>query len=218
MNRKEQESMLSEGYWSRWNPEEQARIDRDIERFRKAEGRFEVGAPAGREVKVEQVKQKFVYGAHIFNFDQLGTDERNRKYKELYGALFNSATIAFYWKTHEVEEESRDSGRSAGIRRLSGMLAKIQNVNPIGDGRQRIRWSICTFKGVRLHGHTLVWGNNTWQYPEWLMGKMPIDCFLKAKLERDPKNGRLPGDGLVPVLGDMSADEFAAFAPNSPLS
>lgn len=214
MNRKEQESMLSEGYWARWNSEEQARIDRDIERFRKAEGRFEVGAPAGREVKVEQVKQKFIYGAHIFNFDQLGTDERNRKYKELYGTLFNSATIAFYWKTHEVEEgkprfraEQRDTAAFW---------------NACEDPKRQPHWrrpatdpvvEFCLSKGVRLHGHTLVWGNNTWQYPEWLMGKMPIDCFLKAKLERDPKNGRLPGGGLAPVFGDMSADEFAAFAP-----
>ena len=98
-------SAMSQGYWMRWNEDVQNRIDRDIEANRKADGSFRVdGIPAGAEVKVEQTESEFIFGAHIFNFDQLGTDERNAKYKALYGTLFNSATIAFYWQTLEPEE------------------------------------------------------------------------------------------------------------------
>ena len=98
---------MKPAYWEKWNDEVQAKIDRDIESNRKADGRFTpAGVPAGAEVKVEQIKSAFIFGAHIFNFDQLGTDERNAKYRALYGhdGLFNSATIAFYWKQLELEE------------------------------------------------------------------------------------------------------------------
>ena len=99
---------MSEGYWKLWNPEEQARIDRDIEANRKADGLFRIASiPEGADVRVEQTGHAFIFGAHIFNFDQLGSDECNEKYKALYGTLFNSATIAFYWRCFEPEEAKR---------------------------------------------------------------------------------------------------------------
>ena len=69
---------MSPKYRQIWNAEVQAKIDRDIEANRKADGRFILhGVPAGIEVKVEQIRSEFIFGAHIFNFDQLGSDERN---------------------------------------------------------------------------------------------------------------------------------------------
>ena len=96
MSVEEQNRQMSEGYWNFWNSDVQSAIDRDIEANRKADAFFKpAGLPPGADVKVEQIKSEFIFGAHIFNFDQLGTDERNRRYKELYGSLFNSATIAY---------------------------------------------------------------------------------------------------------------------------
>ena len=92
-------SVMSDKYWELWNDGVQAKIDADIEKFRKADGAFEVAAPDGTEVQVEQVSHAFFFGAHIFNFNQLGKKEWNDRYKELYGTLFNSATVAFYWRT-----------------------------------------------------------------------------------------------------------------------
>ena len=95
---------MSEKYWSIWNDEVQAKIDADIERNRKADATFEVAAPDGTEVKAEQITHAFFFGAHIFNFDQLGKKEWNDRYKALYdqeNGLFNSATVAFYWRTLE---------------------------------------------------------------------------------------------------------------------
>ena len=76
---------MKKGYWDRWNDDVQAQIDENIEKYRKADGVFKIkGLKAGTKVKVEQIKHDFIFGAHIFNFDQLGTDERNEKYKALY--------------------------------------------------------------------------------------------------------------------------------------
>ena len=94
-------SVMSDAYWSIWNDDVQAKIDADIERYRKADAAVAVAAPDGAEVMVEQVNHAFFFGAHIFNFNQLGKKEWNDRYKELYGTLFNSATVAFYWRTLE---------------------------------------------------------------------------------------------------------------------
>ena len=94
-------SAMSDAYWSIWNDDVQRRIDADIEHYRKVDASVEIAASDGTEVKVEQISHAFFFGAHIFNFNQLGKKEWNERYKELYGTLFNSATVAFYWKTLE---------------------------------------------------------------------------------------------------------------------
>ena len=177
----EQNKAMSEAYWKLWNPEEQARIDRDIEANRKADGVFRVaGIPEGADVRVEQISHSFVFGAHIFNFDQLGSDECNMKYKELYGTLFNSATIAFYWRCFEPEE---------GKPRFA---AKFEDTavywNKVAEPKKEPHWrrpatdpvvAFCKSKGIRLHGHTLTWGNYKWQYPDWVLDKLPAALHAK---------------------------------------
>jgi GH35 family endo-1,4-beta-xylanase len=203
---------MKPAYWEKWNDEVQAKIDRDIEANRKADGHFVLeDVPAGAEVKIEQIKSEFIFGAHIFNFDQLGTDERNARYRALYGhdGLFNSATIALYWKQFELEKgkprfhaEYRDS-------------AEFWNNCP--DPKNQPHWrrpasdpvvEFCESKGIRRHGHTLVWGNCTWQWPEWLITELPLDALVKADLVKNPL-GRLKGNALENVFGDLSAEEFA---------
>ena len=88
---------MSKEYWAHWNEEEMARINADIEKYRKANGELVLeNLGRKRDVKIEQVEHEFIFGAHIFNFNQLGTKERNDRYKELYGTLFNRATVPFY--------------------------------------------------------------------------------------------------------------------------
>ncbi len=176
------EKAMSDKYWRMWNKDVQARIDRDIEANRKADGRFTPqGLRPGVEVKVEQLEHEFIFGAHIFNFDQLGTDERNRKYKELFGTLFNSATIAFYWKQFEMEE---------GKPRFKGEFRDSAAYwNAVAEPKNEPHWrrpatdpvvEFCESKGIRLHGHTLTWGNRKWQIPEWLLDKMPAQFRRKC--------------------------------------
>ena len=200
----ELDGVMSEAYWKLWNPEVQARIDRDIEKYRKADATFVLeGVAPGVDVKVEQLSHDFIFGAHIFNFNQLGSFERNRKYKELYGTLFNSATIAFYWKKFEMEpgklrfaEEERDTEAYW---------------NSVKEPKKEPHWrrpatdpvvAFCEGKGIRLHGHPITWGNKTWHYPEWLMER---NCPAEEKAEIQ----KLGKDGLQ----KLSPAEIAALLP-----
>ena len=70
-------SAMSDKYWEIWNDQVQTQIDVDIEKYRKADASVEVNAPVGAEVKVEQLSHAFFFGAHIFNFNQLGKKEWN---------------------------------------------------------------------------------------------------------------------------------------------
>jgi len=177
-NGAEQDAAMSDAYWQIWNPEVQAQIDRDIEQHRKADGRFNVaGLAPGAEVKVEQLSHDFLFGSHIFNFDQLGTTQRNRKYKELYGTLFNSATIAFYWKKFEMEP---------GKPRFKGAEWDTEEYwNNVAEPKSEPHWrrpatdpvvEFCESRGIRLHGHNMIWGNRKWQHPDWLFDEFcPAD-------------------------------------------
>ena len=215
VSREETDSVISDGYRQLWNEDEQRKIDADIEKNRKADGVFQLPlSAAGREVKVEQISHEFIFGAHIFNYDQLGSDERNRRYKELYGGLFNSATIAFYWKQLELEE-----GRprfQAEYRDSAGFW------NNCAEPWKEPHWrrpptdpvvEFCLAKGIRLHGHPLVWGNNNWQFPEWFINKLPFDYLIKADLKRNPANGRICDWALASSFENMSAQEIEEALP-----
>ncbi len=167
---------MSPKYREYWNADVQAKIDADIEANRKADARAVSGAPPGAKVKVEQIRHAFIFGAHIFNYDQLGTDERNARYKALYGhdGLFNSATVAFYWKTLEPEE-----GRPRFAPEYRDTAAFW---NTVKEPKREPHWrrpapdpvvDFCESKGIRIHGHPLVWGNYKWHFPAWVNAKLP---------------------------------------------
>ena len=99
------QTVMAKSYWEQWNDDVNARIDRDIEANRKADASLNVGKiAAGTKVRVSQISHEFYFGAHIFNYDQLGDKTLNAKYKSLYGTLFNSATVAFYWGKFEMQD------------------------------------------------------------------------------------------------------------------
>ena len=162
-------SVMADAYWDAWNDDVQKRIDADIEAYRKADAAVEVSAPDGTEVQVEQVSHAFFFGAHIFNFNQLGTKARNDRYKALYGTLFNSATVAFYWRTFErypyaprFEERYEDT---------EAFWNACPNPKEQPHWRRPATDPVIAFlktRGVRIHGHPLVWGNNAWMTPSWL--------------------------------------------------
>lgn len=181
--RENKENIMSDAYWAIWNPKVQAKIDADIDANRKADAVLNLNIPAGTEVSIEQVSHDFIFGAHIFNFNQLGTHERNEKYKALYGTLFNSATIAFYWKTFETEP---------GRKRFQEEYWDTEEFwNNCEDPKMQPHWrrpapdpvvEFCESKGIRLHGHTIIWGNRTWQHPHWLIENL-MTPEEKAKMD-----------------------------------
>ena len=98
------DKIMSKAYWDVWNKDVQKQIDERIEKFRKANAAITLAdADPSKPVEIKQKTHNFVFGAHIFNFNQLGKKEYNDIYKSIYGDLFNSATIAFYWKNFEFE-------------------------------------------------------------------------------------------------------------------
>jgi GH35 family endo-1,4-beta-xylanase len=180
-------SVMSERYWKVWTPEALAKMDADIERYRKADASVEVPVPDGAAVVVEQIAHAFFFGAHIFNFDQLGSKERNDRYKALYSSriepgvsLFNSATVAFYWRTFE---------RFPGRPRFEAAAEDAESFwNGCGDPTRQPHWrrpptdpvvAYLESRGVRMHGHPLVWGNNAWMTPTW-----PWDRFCPESEKR----------------------------------
>ncbi len=164
--------LMSEKYWVHWNADIQKKIDADIEANRKANALINIDAANGCEVKVEQISHEFIFGAHIFNFNQLGSKERNIKYKELYGKLFNSATIAFYWKEFETDPSR--------LRFTTEYWDTEDFWNNCPSPETQRNWrrpstdqvvEFCESKGIRMHGHVLVWGAPRWHYPEWIIDK-----------------------------------------------
>lgn len=163
--------VMSKEYWNIWNDAEQARIDRDIEQYRKADATFHVGdIRRGTKVKVEQIKSEFVFGASSFNWNQLGSEELNAKYRNLFGTLFNRATVAFYWmhfepeygvKRYDETPEDNEKWWNSVKNPEDQQFWRRPPTNPIID------W--CIEHGVAVHGHPLVWGTRGSQHPEWLM-------------------------------------------------
>ena len=163
-------SAMSEKYWEVWNDAEQAKIDADIEANRKADAVFAVDAPEGTEVQVEQLDHAFRFGAHIFNFNQLGKTELNDAYKASYGpgGIFNQATVAFYWKDYEpVPNRLRAGGDYEDSERFWNSLTREEAMDHPFWRRPAPGPVISYLKGrgVRIHGHILIWGSAK---PDWI--------------------------------------------------
>ncbi|MBQ9813248.1 MAG: endo-1,4-beta-xylanase [Thermoguttaceae bacterium] len=162
--------VMSEKYWEFWNDEVQKEIDERIEKFRKADANISIeNVKPGSTVKIEQLTSDFMFGAHIFNFNQLGSKELNDKYKSVYGSLFNQATVAFYWKTLEPIQ---------GKPRFEEAPEDTEEFwNSVAEPKKQPHWrrpapdpvvAFCESKGLQTTGHTIIWGNRKWQHPEWL--------------------------------------------------
>ena len=163
-------SVMSDAYYKIWNDDVQKAIDERIEKYRKADAVVELtDVMPGTDVKVEQVSHEFIFGANIYNFNQLGTTERNEMYKALYGTLFNSATIGFYWKKFEMEP---------GKPRFKTEQRDTEEFwNNVENPKSQPHWrrpatdqvvEFCKSKGIRMHGHTIIWGDRNDGRPTWL--------------------------------------------------
>ena len=209
------EKIMSDKYWSYWTPEAQARIDADIEKNRKADAQFAVGDIApDTKVTVEQISSDFGFGASSFNWDQLGKKEYNDIYKNLFGTLFNRATVAFYWKELELEQGKK--------RFFAEECDSEEWWNNCDEPHMQPHWrrpptepviKWCEEHDVTVHGHPLVWGHMSIQSPDWLRDGVPahelavLDTLDKFRLNRDGKEKNHP------AYERMSGDEIAAIVP-----
>lgn len=97
-------------------------------------------ALTGAAVDVEQTRHAFLFGANIFLLDPLDSSNVQRAYQERFAALFNYATLPFYWGTFE---EQRGRPQYARLERMA-------------------RWSV--EHGITPKGHPLIWHE---VYPRW---------------------------------------------------
>lgn len=147
--------VLSDDYLKIWNGQVQNRINKDIEKYRMADAILKLeGIPAGTDVKIEQMSHLFIFGGNIFLFGDLKSPEKNKKYEDAFGSLFNAATIPFYWKTFEPEQgKPRYTADSPYEYRRPPS-------DPVVD--------FCESKGINMNGHAIIYGMRRWGHPEWM--------------------------------------------------
>jgi len=220
-NEKEDRTLImSKEYWKIWNANVQKKIDQDIDKNRKADAVLYFDeAQSDSEVKIEQLSHDFIFGAHIFNFNQLGSKDLNDKYKNLYGTLFNSATIAFYWNKHEMQPNRP--------RYKEEYWDTEEYWNQVKEPWLEPHWrrpasdpvvEFCEGRGIRMHGHTFVWGNRRWNFPNWIV----TDLMLpeeKAKMdelvkEYAPGKNNLRAVVYNDVYEKLSPSELSKMLPD----
>ena len=151
---------VSAGYRAIWNDDVNREIDERIEKYRKADASFTLESAAGREVKVSQKTHEFLFGAQIFNFNQLGSDELNAKYLALFGAdkFFNAATLPFYWAGMEPTE--------GNVRFEPEFRDSAEYWNQVQDPGKEPHWrrpcpepiiEFCEKNGISMHGHPIIY-------------------------------------------------------------
>src|SRR5690349_2943425 len=77
-----------------------------IERHRKGDATLRVEDASGKaitgaKVSIEQLSHEFLFGCNLFLFGRCGDSEREQAYRERFAALFNYATLGFYWRSYE---------------------------------------------------------------------------------------------------------------------
>ena len=211
---------MSKEYWSYWNDEEQARIDADIEKYRKADGELVIeNLGRKRDVKIEQMEHEFIFGAHIFNFNQLGKTEYNDRYKRSYGELFNRATVPFYWR--HLEWERGKPRFETAERDTEAWWNKCENPESQWHWRRPSTDQIvefCEQKGIKMHGHVLVWGTRGHGIPRWwseMLTPEELANWKKYFPNQNPVRLRSK-EKQTSEWGNMSFEECAKAFPDYP--
>ena len=160
----EKNPAMSEAFYKTWNDSLQNAIDQRIDRYRKADMEIVLeNVKPGTPVTVEQISHDFLFGSNIFLFGQLDTPEKNKKYEDAFGNLFNAATIAFYWK--ELEPEKGKIRFAAD----SPYCYRRPPTDPVV--------AFCESKGLHTKGHAIIYGIRSWGHPTW----MPEDRKVMEK-------------------------------------
>ena len=115
-------------------------------------------------VKLEQKSHDFRFGCNLFMLDELETDEKNQKFKDMYPQLFNLATLPFYWANLEPRP---------GFLRFAKDSPKDYR-RPAPD----LCLEYCAEKGIEPKLHCLV-------YDQWSPTWLPEDAqAIKALLDK----------------------------------
>lgn len=153
-----------------YEDETEDRVKNGIEQNRKGFGKITLkdknGDPiVGEKVIIKQKKHEFLHGANLFMLDELETEDKNNRYKELFKDLFNEATLPFYWNTLEPTQ---------GKQRFEKDSFKIYR-RPAPD----LCLEYCSKYGIIPKAHCLTYFNTQ---PDWVDATDISD--MKRKLEK----------------------------------
>ena len=86
------------------------RVALGIEAHRKGRAILRVkdenGQPvAGAQIRARQLTHEFKHGTSIFLLDEMESEEKNALYKDLFKQVSNLATLPFYWRDLEPEQD-----------------------------------------------------------------------------------------------------------------
>ena len=109
------------------------------------------------EVTVTQLRHEFLFGSNICAFDGFPDSKRNAAYKDRFEALFNYATLPFYWQLFEP---------------VKGQPAYAQN-------DAMAKW--CAERNIAMKGHPLLYDHET-GVPPWST-KQPTEDLRKKHVE-----------------------------------
>ena len=217
--------VMSQAYWDLWNDDVQKGIDDRIERYRKANATvFLTDVKPGTDVKIEQISHEFLFGASIFNFNQLGAKEIDDKYKAIFGDLLNSATIPFYWSQLEMDRGTVRYETCAEDN--PDFWAKSKDPTAERFWRRPATDQIvdfCEGKGIFSHGHTLIWGNRNHGVPKWMKTEPgDVDEMEKLAAARLLSIAQRYGDRIKrwDVVNESATDKLnphhSKYDPNDP--
>jgi len=119
-----------------------------IEQHRKGEVTLVIQAPNGKplpnaELTLAQTRHEFLFGCNIFRWGRIPDPKREELYRERFAAIFNYATLPFYWRGYEWERGKPNHGYTERV----------------------VAW--CQEHGIVCKGHPLVWDHPA-SSPEWL--------------------------------------------------
>jgi GH35 family endo-1,4-beta-xylanase len=119
-----------------------------IEQHRKGEVTLVIQAPNGKplpnaELTLTQMRHEFLFGCNIFRWGRIPDPKREELYRERFAAIFNYATLPFYWRSYEWERGKPNHGYTERV----------------------VAW--CQEHGIVCKGHPLVWDHPA-SSPEWL--------------------------------------------------
>ncbi len=139
-----------------------AAANADITRYRKALALIRLtnatGQPvANQRVRVQLIRHDFLFGCNIYEFHRFPTDAQNRLYNQRFAALFNYATIGFYWRTFEPKPGQADYARTDRV----------------------VAW--CRRHDICMKGHPLLWGNPD-GLPAWTPG-LPSPQLQRQRID-----------------------------------
>ncbi|HNQ72631.1 MAG TPA: endo-1,4-beta-xylanase [Verrucomicrobiota bacterium] len=119
-----------------------------IEQHRKSAGQIRLRDPQGRPVvgvpiRLEQLRHDFRFGGNAFMWDHIGVPDLEAQYRRQFAAVFNFATLGFYWAAYEAKRGQPNYEYTDRV----------------------VAW--CREQGITCKGHPLVWDHPAGS-PGWL--------------------------------------------------